>query len=120
MSSLSPRSYANNRDLAAKSAQASSAHQGYLMMDNIAFGSRSSCAAQAWPDQARGAASSHGSARRKPERQSSFAATYYRSPQIVAFPQSIACAPDSRLHRILARDPAHNQYPYATPHPRGI
>src|ERR1700740_1112373 len=56
MPSLSPRSYANNRDLAAKSAQASSAHQGYLMMDNIAFGSRSSCAAQAWPDQARGAA----------------------------------------------------------------
>ena len=81
------------------------------MMDNTAFGSRSSSAAQAWPDQAMGAASSHGPARRRPERQSSFAATYYRSLQIMAIPQSIASAPDSRLHRILARDPARNQSP---------
>ena len=72
MPGLSPRSHARNRDSAAKPTQASNADQGYLMMDKTALGSRSSCAAPAWPNQARGAALPNRSCRRKSEAKISF------------------------------------------------
>jgi hypothetical protein len=51
------------------------------MMERTAFGSRSNCAAQAWPDQATGAALPNGSSRRKSEAQISFCRHHHRSLQ---------------------------------------
>jgi hypothetical protein len=65
MPGLSPRSHADDRDLAAKPTPVSHTNQGYLMMEKTALGSRSNCAAQAWPNQVTGAASPNGSSRRK-------------------------------------------------------
>jgi hypothetical protein len=82
MSGLSPRPYACDPNLAAKPIQASNADQGYLMMEKIASGSRSNCAAQAWPNQARGAELPNGSSPRKSQAQTSFLRDHLGSLQI--------------------------------------
>jgi len=79
MPSLSPRSHARDRDLAAKPTQPSNADQGYLMMEKTALGSRSSCAASAWPNQVKGAVLPSGSSQRKSEAQISFPRHHLRS-----------------------------------------
>jgi hypothetical protein len=85
MSSLSPRSHAGDRDLAAKPTQACNADQGYLMMERTAFGSRSSCTAPAWPNQVKGAALPDGSSRRKSQAQISFPRHHHSSLQAPRF-----------------------------------
>jgi len=49
------------------------------MMEKTALGSRSSCAAPAWPNQVKGAALPNGSSRRKSEAQISFTRPQHRS-----------------------------------------
>ena len=49
------------------------------MMEKTAFGSRSSCTAQAWPNQVKGAALPNGSSRRKSEPQISLPRHHHRS-----------------------------------------
>jgi hypothetical protein len=61
--------------------QASHTDQGYVMMERTAFGSRSNCAAQAWPDQAPRAALPDGSSRRKSETETSIPRHHHRSLQ---------------------------------------
>jgi hypothetical protein len=75
------RSHANGRDLAAKSTPLSDADQGYVLMEKIALGSRSNFAAQAWPNQARGATLPNASCRRKSEAKISFPRRHYQSLQ---------------------------------------
>src|ERR1700752_3448803 len=85
MPSLSPRSHAGDRDLAAKPTQACNADQGYLMMERIAFGRRSNCAAKAWPDQVTGAALPDGSSGTKSLTQISSPRHHHRSLQAPRF-----------------------------------
>jgi hypothetical protein len=51
-------------------------------MERTALGSRSNCAAQAWLDQATGAALPNGSSQRKSEAQSSFPRLHHRSLRV--------------------------------------
>ena len=82
MPGLSPRPHACDPNLAAKLTQASNADQGYLMIEKTVLGSRSSCAAHAWPNQARGAELPDGSSSRKSDAQISFLRDHHSSPQV--------------------------------------
>ena len=81
------------------------------MMERTALGSRSNCAVQAWPDQATGAALPKGSSTIQSEAQVSFPRHYHSSLQTPRSHEASHALIIFRVHRILARDPAHNQYP---------
>jgi hypothetical protein len=80
------------------------------MMDKTALGSRSSCGAPAWPNQVKGAALPNGSSRKNLRHRShslDITIGTCRQPD----PAKLARAHHFRVNRILARDPANNQYP---------
>ena len=80
-------------------------------MDKAAFGSNSCCAVQAWPDQARGAALPNEPPTPESDAQISILRLHHGSLLPPSSLKSIAAANHFRLDGILARDPAHNQYP---------
>ena len=80
------------------------------MMERTVSGSRYNCVIQAWPNQAMGAALPN-EPPQKSQAKISILPTSLQVTARTAIPRSIASAHHSRLHRILAREPAHNQYP---------
>src|SRR5690348_1411 len=93
MPGLPPRSHARDRDLAAKPTPVSRTNQGYLMMEKTALGSRSNCAAQAWPNQATGEALPNASSRKESKAEVSFPRPHYRLPHAPRF--------DKASHRMI-------------------
>jgi hypothetical protein len=81
------------------------------MMEKTALGSRSSCAEPAWPSQVQGAVLPDGSSRRKSEAQISSPRHHHRSLLAARSHKASRARITSEVHRILARDPADNQYP---------
>ena len=84
---------------------------GYLMMEKTVLGCRSNFRTHAWPNQATGAALPNRSCRSKSQAKISFPRPHHRSPHAPRSHNSVVCAHYPRPHRILARDPAENQYP---------
>jgi hypothetical protein len=81
------------------------------MMEKTALGSESNCAAHPWPNQATGAPLPNGSFRSKSEEQIFIPSTSSHVITATAVSQKIARAQHLRVKRILAQDPADNQYP---------
>jgi hypothetical protein len=81
------------------------------MTKRTALRSRSNCAAHTWPNQAKGSSVAEEGIPKKIRGAGLIPRPYQRSMQAPRSHQSFARSQNFWVHRILARDPADNQYP---------